>query len=53
VHDHLGTTTAKDTVNAAPHSPAGRTPSSEEIDAALDILAEVNLSGQDRENLWR
>jgi Arc/MetJ family transcription regulator len=49
--EHLGTSTIKDTVNAALNLATGRTVSGEEIEAALDVLAEMELP--DRESLWR
>ena len=51
--EHLGTKTIKDTVNAALNLAIGRTVSGAEIKAALDILATVELSDQDRADLWR
>jgi Arc/MetJ family transcription regulator len=51
--EHLGTATIKDTVNAALNLATGRTISGEEIEAALDVLAAVELSDEDREALWR
>lgn len=51
--EHLGTTTIKDTVNAALNLATGRTISGEEIEAALDVLAGVTLSDEDRAALWR
>lgn len=49
--EHLGTRTIKDTVNAALNLAVGRTASGEEIEAALDTLA--NTEFIDREDLWR
>jgi Arc/MetJ family transcription regulator len=49
--EHLGTSTIKDTVNAALNLATGHTISGEEIEAALDVLAEMELP--DRESLWR
>jgi Arc/MetJ family transcription regulator len=51
--EHLGTTTIKDTVNAALNLAIGRTVSGDEIKAALDVLATVELSDQERADLWR
>lgn len=51
--DHLGTTTIKDTVNAALNLATGRTISGDEIQAALDVWATMDLSDQDREDMWR
>jgi Arc/MetJ family transcription regulator len=41
--EHLGTATIKDTVNAALNRAIGRTISGEEIDAALDVWASMEL----------
>ena len=51
--EHLGTSTIKDTVNAALNLATGRTISGEEIEAALDVWASMDLSDQDREDMWR
>jgi Arc/MetJ family transcription regulator len=49
--EHLGTTTIKDTVNAALNLATGRTISGEEIEAALDVWAGMEFI--DRDKLWR
>jgi Arc/MetJ family transcription regulator len=49
--EHLGTHTIKDTVNAALNLATGHTISGEEIEAALDVWAGIDLP--DREKLWR
>jgi Arc/MetJ family transcription regulator len=49
--EHLGTSTIKDTVNAALNLATGHTVSGEEIEAALDIWANMELP--DRDTLWR
>jgi len=49
--EHLGTSTIKDTVNAALKLATGRTVSGEEIEAALDVWADMELP--DRDALWR
>lgn len=49
--EHLGTATIKDTVNAALNLASGRTVSGEDIEAALDVWA--NMALPDREDLWR
>jgi Arc/MetJ family transcription regulator len=51
--EHLGTATIKDTVNAALNLAVGRTISGEEIAAALDVLATIEMTDQDREEMWR
>jgi Arc/MetJ family transcription regulator len=49
--EHLGTSTIKDTVNAALNLATGHTVSGEEIEAALDVWADMELP--DRDALWR
>lgn len=51
--EHLGTKTIKETVNAALNLATGRALSGEQIDAALEIWSTMDLSDQDREEMWR
>lgn len=49
--DHLGTTTIKETVNAALRRATGHDADGPDIDTALDVLA--NAEFEDRERAWR
>lgn len=48
---HLGTSTLKDTVNAALRLVVGRDPDGRDVDEALDVLAGTDLA--DRSEAWR
>lgn len=48
---HLGTSTIKDTVNAALRRATGHDADGQDIDAALDVLAHAEF--EDREQAWR